>query len=277
MSNVTFLVEQLLLIYPATFIALPGFFYLLIDRKVKDFRWIGYSMVVVLLVYLALHGKTYYTAGIYPLLISAGAVFYEKLLRNNILRTGLVVALLFLTWSALPMGIPSKSPEKLVAYFDKMAKITGNDAVRRYENNKYYPLPQDYADMLGWEELAIIVNRAWQLAEHKDQCIIYAENYGQAGAIAILGKKYNLPEAISFSDNFRYWIPRIFDKEIIEFIYINHELGKDIELLFSDIREVGHITNPLAREYGAQVYLCKNPRSCFNKFWESRISAIGQK
>jgi hypothetical protein len=277
MSNMTFLVEQLLLIYPATFIALPGIFYLLFNRKVIYFRWIGYSMVVVIMLYLALHGKSYYTAGIYPLLISTGAVFYENLFRNNFMRAGLVVSLLLLTWSVLPMGVPSKSPEQLVAYFDKMAKITGNDAVRRYENNKYYPLPQDYADMLGWEELAAITNRAWQLAEHKDQCIIYAENYGQAGAITILGKKYNLPEAISFSDNFRYWIPKTFDREITEFIYINHELGKDIELLFSDIREVGRITNPLAREFGLQVYLCKNPRSSFNKFWTSRISAIDQK
>ena len=180
--------------------------------------------------------------------------------------------LLLLTWSALQMGLASKSPEKLVAYFDAMAKVTKNDAVRRYENNKYYPLPQDYADMLGWDELTEITNKAWQLAEHKEQCIIYAENYGQAGAITILGKKYHLPEAISFSDNFRYRIPKTFDREITGFIYINNELGKDVESLFQDIQEVGRITNPLAIEFCTRVYLCRKPLSSFNKFCESRIS-----
>jgi hypothetical protein len=206
------------------------------------------------------------------MLVAAGAVFFEGYIRNYIVRSVTMMVLLLLTWSALPMGIASKSAEKLVAYFDSMAKVTHNDAVRRYENNKHHPLPQDYADMLGWDELAEITSKAWQQAEPNGQCIIYAENYGQAGAITILGKKYHLPEAISFSDNFMYRFPKTFDHEITQFIYINNELGKDIEALFQDIQEVGRVSNPLAREFGTRVYLCRKPLSSFNKFWESRIS-----
>ncbi|MCX6219944.1 MAG: glycosyltransferase family 39 protein [Bacteroidia bacterium] len=272
MSSATFLIEQLLMNYPATLLVLPGLLFLLFNKRVKEYHWLGYVMVLVLLLYLILQGKSYYSAGIYPTLVAAGAVFFERYIRNYVLRSIIVSVLLLLTWSALPMGIASKSPEKLVVYFDEMAKVTKNDAVRRYENNKYYPLPQDYADMLGWDELTEITNKAWQLAEPKEQCIIYAENYGQAGAITILGKKYHLPEAISFSDNFRYRIPKTFDREITGFIYINGELGKDIEALFQDIQEVGRVSNPLAREFGTRVYLCRKPLYSFNKFWESRIS-----
>lgn len=272
MSSATFLVEQLLMNYPATLLVLPGLLFLLFNKRVKEYHWVGYVLVLVLLLYLILQGKSYYSAGIYPMLIAAGAVFFERYIRNYVLRSLIMLVLLLLTWSALPMGLASKSPEKLVAYFDAMAKVTKNDAMRRYENNKYYPLPQDYADMLGWDELTEITNKAWQMAESKGQCIVYAENYGQAGAITILGKKYHLPEAISFSDNFRYWIPKTYDHEITQFIYINNELGKDVEALFQDIQEVGSITNPLAREFGTRVYLCKKPLSSFNKFWESRIS-----
>jgi hypothetical protein len=274
MRPVTFLAEQLLMIYPAILVALPGFLFLLFGKKVLEYRWIGYSLLAVLGIYLVLHGKSYYAAGIYPLLIAAGAVWYENALKNSFLRTLMIGILVFLTWTVLPMGLPSKSPEKLVAYFDKTAKITGSDAVRRYENNKYYALPQDYADMLGWDELADVTYKAWCLTEHKDQCLIYAENYGQAGAVNIVGKHYHMPAAVSFSDNFRYWLPGIPEKEILEFIYINNELGKDIQQLFADIQEVGRITNPLAREYGTRVYLCRSPRISFNQFLRERIPLI---
>jgi len=275
MSSATFLVEQLLMIFPATLIGLPGLFYLLFSEQLKRFRVIGFSMLIVLILYLLLQGKSYYSAGIYPLLVSAGAVFYDQHLKRNGLRVVLVLLVLMLTWLVLPMGISSKSPEKMVAYFDEMAKVTKNDAVRRYENNKYYPLPQDYADMLGWDELAAITNKAWQKVEHKGACLIYAENYGQAGAITILGKRYNLPEALSFSDNFRYWLPKTFEREMVELIYINHEMGADVKELFEDITEVGHLTNPLAREHGVKVFLCKKPKKSFNQFWASKVEELG--
>jgi len=274
MSSATFLVEQLLMNYPATLLVVPGLLFLLFNKKESDYKWVGYILVVVLLLYLILQGKSYYSAGIYPTLVATGAVFFERYIRNYVLRSIILSVLLLLTWSALPMGVASKSPEKLVAYFDEMAKVTKSDAVRRYENNKYYQLPQDYADMLGWDELTEITNKAWQLAESKEQCIIYAENYGQAGAITILGKKYHLPEAISFSDNFRYRFPKTFDHEITQFIYINNELGKDVESLFQDIQEVGRITNPLAREFGTRVYLCQKPRTSFNQFWKLRVQNL---
>lgn len=274
MSASTFLVEQLLMVYPATILTLPGLLFLLISKRMRDYRWVAVSLLVVILLYLLLHGKSYYSAGIFPLLIAGGAVFYENVLKLKIWRGVVVILLLILTWSVLPMGLVTKSPEKMVAYFDKVAKMTGNDAVRRYENNKYHPLPQDYADMLGWDELTEITHRAWQQVKEKDRCLIYAENYGQAGAIGILGKRYDLPAAISFSDSFRYWIPRSLEKEITTFIYINDQPGDDIKSLFGEIIEIGRITNPLAREVGTGVFLCRNPRQSFNKFWEERIQKV---
>lgn len=273
-STASFLSDQLLMIYPATLLSLPGLIYLLVSKQVRHFRWVAYAFLVVLAFYLLLHGKGYYSAGIYPLLIAAGALFWESVLQRNIWRGILVFILLLLTWTVLPMGLVSKSPEKMVAYFDKVAKMTGSDAVRRYENNKYHPLPQDYADMLGWDELAAITNQAWLQVRHKEQCIIYAENYGQAGAINIIGKHYNLPAAISFSDNFRYWIPRDFNHEITEFIYINDQPGDDVVALFEEITEIGRITNPLAREFGTGVFLCKKPRGSFNEFWKERTGKV---
>jgi hypothetical protein len=122
--------------------------------------------------------------------------------------------------------------------------------------------------MLGWEELTMITNKAWQMIENKQAAFIYCENYGQAGAITIIGKKYGLPEAVSFNESFKYWIPRSFDPDITSFIYINDELGDDVKRVFKKITEVGKISNPHAREFGTTVYLCKEPVASFNKFWK---------
>jgi hypothetical protein len=164
-------------------------------------------------------------------------------------------------------------PDKMVSYFDRIEKITGTNALRRDEDGIYRSLPQLYADMLGWEELTEITNEAWQKVDKK-KCIIYCENYGQAGAINMIGKKYNLPEPISFCDAFRYWFPKEFEYEITEFIYINDELGSDVNDLFEDIEEIGRIKNEMAIEYNVQVYLCKKPRSSFNKFWSERTKNL---
>ena len=108
----------------------------------------------------------------------------------------------------------------------------------------------------------------------KKSCFIYCENYGQAGAITVIGKKYGLPEAVSFNESFQYWIPQRFDPDIRSLIYINDELGEDVRAIFKKITKVGSITNPDAREYGTQVYLCEEPVSSFNKFWTERVSML---
>jgi len=48
----------------------------------------------------------------------------------------------------------------------------------------------------------------------KRSAFIYCENYGQAGAITVIGKRYHLPEAVCFNESFRYWIPQRFDPDI---------------------------------------------------------------
>jgi hypothetical protein len=126
--------------------------------------------------------------------------------------------------------------------------------------------------MLGWEELTSIANNAYQMVPDKKACFIYCENYGQAGAITVIGKKYKLPEAISFSESFRYWIPMKFDPDPTSVIYVNSKPGKDVDKLFSKITKIGSISNPDAREFGTAVYLLQDPVISFNKFWTERIT-----
>jgi hypothetical protein len=156
----------------------------------------------------------------------------------------------------------------MIEYFRVLEEEKGMDVGRRWEDDTIHPLPQDYADMLGWEELTSLARQAYDSVLDKEACVIYAQNYGQAGAISVIGKKYNMPEAMSFHDSFRYWLPKDLKSEIREFIYINDELGEDIQDLFSNIQVIGSISNPYAREYGTTVYLCREPTSSFNAFYK---------
>jgi hypothetical protein len=269
-----FLSEQLLIPGMASVLTVAGILYLFISRGAIKFRFTGLVAICVILILLFLHGKSYYTQGVFPFLIAAGAVAWEKLIKKTVPEILLFLVIIIFTLPAVPIGIPIYKPERLIKYFNDLKSNYGMDFVTRFEDNSIHSLPQDYADMLGWEELTAIVNKAWQLVPDKQAGFIYCENYGQAGAVTVIGKKYGLPEPVSFHESFKYWIPREFDRELKSIVYVNDEMGEDVKLLFGKITVIGSISNPDAREFGTTVYLCEEPGSSFNEFWTERIKEI---
>jgi hypothetical protein len=273
-SRWAFMVEQLINPGPASLLTVAGLGYVLFSKKQRKVRFLGIVVLAVICVLMLLRGKSYYTQGVFPFLIAAGAVFYESALLKWYSRTALAVILILIAFFILPFGLPVFKTDGLIKYFDRIESKYGFDFGRTFEDGSKHSLPQDFADMLGWEELTSVANEAWQMIPDKKAAFIYGENYGQAGAITIIGKKYGLPEAVSFSESFRYWIPHEFDPDITSLIYINGELGDDVKQLFRKISEIGKISNPDAREYGTTVYLCSDPVNSFNEFWKERTKDI---
>ncbi len=273
-DRVTFLAEQLMMGAFASFLSVAGLIFILINRNVAKYRFLGVLVIFVIIVLMFLRGKSYYTIGVFPFLFAAGAVSYDYSLKRKWLRIVFPVILVILTIPIVPMALPIFKSDGLVRYFHVLETKYGLIIGRRFEDNSIHSLPQDYADMLGWEELTSITEKAYSMIKDKKASFIYCENYGQAGAITIIGKKYGLPEAISFNESFRYWIPKKFNPDITSLIYINGELGKDIQLAFKKIILVGKISNPDAREYGTQVYLCEEPNGSFNEFWKRRLERL---
>ncbi|GAB3516789.1 glycosyltransferase family 39 protein [Emticicia fontis] len=274
LNRINFLKEQLLM--PGIFLLLTcaGLCGLLFTQKLSKYRLLGVTILFVIGILFAVKGKGYYTAGVFPLALAAGSVWWEGLLKQWYVRMALIVFLLGLSIPLLPIGIPTDTPEKLAIHFKNFSEKYGMNDMLRHEDGKIHSLPQDYADMIGWEELAKITNTAYQQVSDKSNVLLYCENYGQASAINILGKKYGLPEPVSFSDNYYYWAPRKIASTTNTFIYINDELGEDVQKLFADIGLVGQISDPLAREYGTQVYLCRNPKTNFSEFWYKRVAGL---
>ncbi len=264
-----FLKDQLLMPFAATMLTLPGFVYLFMK---KQYRFMALAVTIVLIALLALRGKSYYTMGVLPLLIASGAVFYENVIKNRLMRIGLPVALALITLPVLPLGLPVYGQDGLVKYYKDMEDDYGLTIGRRFEDGTIHSLPQDYADQLGWEELTEIAAKAYSRIPDKGRVMIFCENYGQAGAIAVIGKKYGLPEPVSFHGSFIYWVPTSFDEPIEYFIYINNELGDEVKELFAYIEVVGSISNINAREYGTTVYLCSKPRMDLYEFWKKVLA-----
>lgn len=255
---------------PSMLIWLAGLYYLLVHKGGRPYRMLGWLFLAVLLLFILLKGKSYYTLGMYPVVMAAGAVFVERILPWIWLRIMIPVIVLATTLPLLPISIPVIPIEKTPAYFKWVAEDLGLDGIVRWEDGRIYTLPQDFADMLGWQEIADLTKEAFDRASEKDKVMIYCENYGQAGAVAHFHPE--LPQPVSFSDTYRLWAPRHTNANTL--IYVNDQLGPDVAALFGKVQEVGRVNNPISRQHGDRVFLCEEPKMSFGSFWAERVVEV---
>ncbi|MBC7774548.1 MAG: glycosyltransferase family 39 protein [Phycisphaerae bacterium] len=276
-SPIDFLLGQLLAHLPTIFLIPLGLIFFF-SKSGERFRLLGWLVVFVEIFLLIFKGKDYYALGLYPFVMAAGAVLLEKItakgLGGKIVRTALVIIALGLGMAISPFSIPYLPIEKMAKYCIDFQRATGLSDATKWEDGEIHDMPQDYADMQGWREIADLAIKAWQQSEDKQATLIYAENYGQASAIEWYGHQQGLPQVYSFSDTYLLWIPDSLDREITTFIYVNDELGEDVQRIFADIQLVGTLENPRARERGTQVYLCRAPRESFRAFYQARVGGI---
>ncbi len=157
-----------------------------------------------------LHGKTYYPLPIYPILIGAGGVALERLLFGAQWRRWLAWAYCAIIVIAgvvsLPFGVPLLPVDSFVRY----SQILPYSRTVKMERDATVELPQLYADMFGWDNMAATVGRVYHALPEAEQrsCAILAGNYGEAGAIDYYGPALGLPKAISGHNNYYLWGPR---------------------------------------------------------------------
>jgi hypothetical protein len=118
------------------------------------------------------------------------------------------------------------------------------------------PLPQHYADQFGWNEIVAKTAEAWNripVAERKD-CAIFAQDYGQAGAIDFLGPKYGLPQSLSGHQSWWFWGPRGYTGNCM---IVLDDTQETLETHFEHVEYVGRTPdNPYALEKNLTVFLC---------------------
>jgi hypothetical protein len=105
-----------------------------------------------------------------------------------------------------PVVVPVLRPDLFIAYTKRLPfKLPVMD----YAHARAV-LPRWYADQFGRSEIvaetAVAYNRL-DPAERSD-CGIFAQDYGQAGAIDFLGRSYGLPAALNSHQSWFLWGPR---------------------------------------------------------------------
>ncbi|RDC61528.1 glycosyltransferase family 39 protein [Adhaeribacter pallidiroseus] len=271
-----FLVDQLLLNLPAAFVWIAGLIALFLAQWTKPYRAIGWIYLVVIGIFLILHGKSYYALGLYPVLMAFGGITWERVLINKhlpYLRPLLLVLPSFLVAPLIPMLLPVLSPEATTRYCQKF-KATG---VLRWEDGQDHLLPQDYADMLGWEEMATLVRKAYAQipAAERAETIIWCDNYGEAGAVNYYNAKYQLPRAHSTNASYSLWSPARVNPKIV--ILVSDEAPTDLLPHFKSAQIVGRLNNPLYRESETQVSILREPDQALLQYWNAEITAERRK
>jgi len=269
-----FVLAQFLMNLPGVIVWLFGLIFLLFLKDAKEYRILGFIFIFTLGMLILLKGKPYYTLGIYPVLFAAGGYAIEKYLSGKMafLRYLIIVLMIGSALPIIPYSLPVLKMDKMAEYFQS-SKMYGMEGALRWEDGEIHELPQDYADMVGWIELTEIVADTYHKLniEEKDRCYIFTDNYGEAGAINYYGKKYDLPDPLSFNGSFMFWTPDELPLDVI-IIYVGD--NESLPELFKRITKVGYLTNQYARESGLPVYLCKEPTDELFNTWNNRIQEI---
>jgi hypothetical protein len=258
--------QQTLLVQPLTApIWITGLAAFFIWPALKPYRVLGWSYLVCYSVFFVLHGKNYYLAPIYPMLLAAGAVRIETALsgegatkRSKLgwLKPVMVVILLASGAHLAPVVVPVFSPDKFIAYTKTLPfKLP----VMEHSHARAF-LPQWYADQFGWQEIVDETAVAWnQLSpSERGDCGIYAQDYGQAGAIDFLGRRYGLPRSLSGDKTFFLWGPRGYSGKCL---IVLDDTRESLGQIFQRVDYVGtSADNPYALEKNIDVFICHGPK-----------------
>ena len=180
--------------------------------------------------YLALAG---------PGLLAAGAVWWEG--RGRLARVAIPALAVLLALPLAPFAMPVLPVERFVAW----QKALGREP-KSEERHRMGALPQHFADMFGWPELADSVARVSTTltAAERARAIVLVNNYGEAGALERFGAG-RVPAIACEHNHWFYW-PPAWDGGIA--IVVGRD-SADIASEFESVVVAGRAGHPLAMPY----------------------------
>jgi hypothetical protein len=222
-------------------------------------RGLALTWPVLALVFLLTGGKPYYLAGLYPLLLAAGAgpaVTWARrsrararLLAGAVALSGVVAA--FIALPALPPG--------------RLGPVVA--------------MNEDVAEMVGWPALVRSVAEVYD--DVPGGGILLTANYGEAGAIDRFGPALGLPHAYSGHNGYADWgPPRLDDATALGGAGAVVTVGLSREELlewFGSCELAARIDNGVGvdnEEQGAPVHVCRDQLAGWEELWP-RIRRLG--
>ena len=264
-----FLLSQVRFHFGFSVVWICGMVGLLRGRQHRDYQYLAWAFLGTIVFIGLLSGKSYYTAGAFLILFPFGGLFLERWIAQPRWRWGLLAGLFLISVPIVPFSVPILPLNSLKSYISFLNNELGIYYKQRWEDGKYYPIPQDIADMQGWEEMVEKVARVYRQipAKERASCMIYGGSYGHAGAINFYCKKYGLPIAQSLNSSYAFWADpdTQFDRQIMVDDVLNLESS-----WFSQMELVDSIANPDAREPG-YIYWRQTPKIDVVAAWREAV------
>ncbi|HTV85032.1 MAG TPA: glycosyltransferase family 39 protein [Dyella sp.] len=246
-----FLINANLFAAPVWIAGLAGYL------RAPRYRMLAWMYITPLLLFLVLQGRFYYVSAAYPMLLAMGSVMGERWLRTlRPLWRVTTAALMFSgvaiigTYAALII-MPMASGGPLL---DFALKRNG-----------------DLREKIGWNELVarVATIRDALPAEQRVDLGVVVGNYGEQGAIALLGKAYGLPPPITMANS--GWL-RSYPRTPPRTVIVLGSSRERADELFFDCRLAGHSGNALgvineeSRDH-PDIFVCGSARKPWRELW----------
>lgn len=272
-NRIDFLKTQILFFISSLFVILTGLFALWFYRPFRIYRPFFWAFFFTLLIFTYFKAKDYYAIGLYPIYIAFGSVFLGRFLNEGWKKylQPLAIAVVIVVFIPISqIAFPNKSPEYIKAHPEKYREY----GLLRWEDGRDHELPQDFADMLGWSELAKKVDSIYSTFPNKDQTLVLCDNYGQAGAINYYSKEGI--KAVSFNADYINWFD--LERPYVNFIRIKEYDERDEDELaktspyFETSKLADSIANPDAREFRTRIFVFSGAKIDINKRIEKELN-----
>jgi len=225
------------------------------DRRYRVLAWM---YLIPLALFVVGKGRGYYLGAAYPMLMAMGAVVGERWVSSlakiprrtveAVFFTSLAAGALFMGATVLPLA----SSGRLMKF--------------ALENNG------DLREEIGWDELVQTVAsiRDSLPADQRENVGVAVRNYGEQGAIEILGAAYHLPPPISGINS--SWL-RGYPEPPPPTLIVLGSSRKEADRLFTSCRLAGHNGNSLGvkneeSEDHPDIFVCGGPRLPWDEFWK---------
>ena len=252
--------QQLVLVSPYLApVWVTGLVRLLRRLALRWCRAFGVAYLVLVAVFLITGGKPYYLAGMFPLLLAAGAqpvVEWTRRGRSR-LRRALVGAAVVLSLTSLPIVLP----------------IVPVGSVR---HTPIVALNYDAGETIGWPAYVREIGAVYATLRpaRRASTIVLASNYGEAGAVDRFGSADGLPAAYGVHNGFWYWGPPPASATAAVAVGFDHGT---LARVCGTLRLAGHLDNHVGvadDEQGAPVWVCSALRAPWPVFWP-RLRVLG--
>ena len=232
--------------------------------RTPRYRMIAWMYLIPFALFFFGDGRSYYLAAAYPMLFAMGTVVAEQWLATLRREWSVAVEASYFVGVALCGAL----------FIAILVPVANSGPLRAFALKN----SSDLREEIGWDDLvkAVADIRDSLPADQQARTGIITANYGEQGAIEILGAAYHLPTPIGLTNS--AWLRGYPTPQPTQLIVVGLS-RQTAEKAFSGCRLAGHNGNSEGvkneeAEYHPDIFLCDSPRLSWAEFWK-RYQSFG--